>query len=57
MDNFTLILLGAGLTAGGAVSFRGSTMLGVRALAAAALAPGAIMLFVAIINALSVSQG
>ena len=57
MDNFTLMLLGTGLTAGGAVSFRESTMPGVRALAAAALAPGAIMLFVAIVNALSVSRG
>ena len=35
----------------------GSTMLGVRALAAAALAPGAIMLFIAIVNVLSVSSG
>ena len=32
-------------------------MLGVRALAAAALAPGAIMLFIAIVNVLSVSSG
>lgn len=57
MDNFTLMLLGAGLTAGGAVSLRGSTMLGVRVLAAGALAPGAIMLFVAAVNSLSLSSG
>ena len=37
MDNFTLMLVGAGLTAGGAVALRGSTLLGVRALAAGAL--------------------
>ena len=57
MDNLIMLLLGSGLTAGGAVSFRGSKMVGIRALAAAAFAPGAIMLFVAVVNVMSLSSG
>jgi len=53
MDNFSFLLLGAGLTAGGSVAYRGSSRSGVRALAAGAVAPGFIMLFVALVNALS----
>ena len=53
MDNFTLMLVGSGLATSGAISFRGSSVLAVRALAAGALAPGVIMLYVAVVNALS----
>ena len=53
MDNFSLLLLGAGLTASGSVAYRGSSRYGVQALAAGAVAPGFIMLFVAFVNAFS----
>ena len=53
MDNVMFIILGVALTGGGSVLYRGSTRLGVRSSAAAALAVGAVLLLIGLVNALS----
>ena len=58
MENQDLIFLlrGAALTTGGIVALRGSKLVGVRAVAASAVAAGAILLFTGRINAFSTNS-
>ncbi len=55
----TLIFLiaGAAIIAGGSVTLRGSSSLGVRAVSASALTAGVLMLLIGLVNTLSVSSG
>ena len=47
------LLLGSVLLAGGTVSFRESTAVGIRTMSAAALAAGYLMCLIGLVNALS----
>ncbi len=53
MVDVVFIILGPALVAGGIVAYRGSALVYVRSLGAAATAAGAIMSLVGLVNALS----
>ena len=56
--NILLGIIGAALIVGGIVMYRGSERVGVRALAAAAIAAGVVMwLFILLITPVSVTRG
>lgn len=57
MDNFLPLVLGPALVAGGIVAYRGSAVVYVRSIGAAAATAGAVMSFAGLVNALSVSSG
>ena len=51
--SLTFLLVGAALLAGGTVSFREGTAVGIRTISAAALAAGYLMFVIGLVNALS----
>ena len=53
MDNAYFLIIGAALAAAGIVAFRQGKHVAVRAVAAAGFTAGAIMFFIALVNALS----
>ncbi len=57
MVEIVFIILGSALIAGGIVAYRGSARVYVRALSAAGIAAGVVMLLIGLVNALSGTTG